>query len=175
MDCPHCGLINPDSAGRCDCGYDFPSRTMQKPYTAMETCVKRPTVEPPRLHWGWVLALRPLTGGLSDYVLLIVESNWSRKMRGKSAALPMSIILFPAQVVLTVLLRLGTGSPSESAVLWWPIAGALLWIPNLLTLRGELNELLSADVPGFSLSGPMSVLLGPVYFQYHLRDYQGTT
>lgn len=23
MKCPHCGLINPDSSQRCDCGYDF--------------------------------------------------------------------------------------------------------------------------------------------------------
>lgn len=23
--CPHCGLVNPASALRCDCGYDFPA------------------------------------------------------------------------------------------------------------------------------------------------------
>lgn len=28
MKCPNCGLINPDSAVACDCGYDFQSRTM---------------------------------------------------------------------------------------------------------------------------------------------------
>jgi hypothetical protein len=27
MDCPYCGLINPDSAIRCDCGYDFRVRS----------------------------------------------------------------------------------------------------------------------------------------------------
>ena len=25
MECPHCGLINPPEAQRCDCGYDFES------------------------------------------------------------------------------------------------------------------------------------------------------
>ena len=32
QDCPTCGLTNPDTAQRCDCGYDFSSRTMKQPY-----------------------------------------------------------------------------------------------------------------------------------------------
>lgn len=28
MNCPKCGLINPDSAERCDCGYDFRRKTL---------------------------------------------------------------------------------------------------------------------------------------------------
>ena len=28
--CPKCQLMNPDGALRCDCGYDFPSGTMQR-------------------------------------------------------------------------------------------------------------------------------------------------
>ncbi len=27
--CPHCELLNPDTAERCDCGFDFSSRTMK--------------------------------------------------------------------------------------------------------------------------------------------------
>ena len=30
--CPNCHLTNPDSALRCDCGYDFGSGTMQESY-----------------------------------------------------------------------------------------------------------------------------------------------
>src|SRR5262245_32656273 len=30
MKCPNCGLFNPDSAQRCDCGYDFASGSMQR-------------------------------------------------------------------------------------------------------------------------------------------------
>lgn len=30
--CPNCNLINPDSALRCDCGYDFPSQTMKRAF-----------------------------------------------------------------------------------------------------------------------------------------------
>lgn len=32
MKCPNCGLFNPDSAERCDCGYDFNSSKIEKSY-----------------------------------------------------------------------------------------------------------------------------------------------
>ena len=32
MDCPRCGLINPETAQRCDCGYDFREGIVKKPY-----------------------------------------------------------------------------------------------------------------------------------------------
>ncbi len=32
MDCPKCGLTNPASAFRCDCGYDFSSREVKDSY-----------------------------------------------------------------------------------------------------------------------------------------------
>jgi hypothetical protein len=32
MDCPNCGLINPASATRCDCGFDFVSQTVKASY-----------------------------------------------------------------------------------------------------------------------------------------------
>ncbi len=32
MECPHCKLINPPTAQRCDCGYDFPSGQIKESY-----------------------------------------------------------------------------------------------------------------------------------------------
>ncbi|GEM_PF-3417528 len=32
MQCPNCGLTNPETAQRCDCGYDFLSTTIEEPY-----------------------------------------------------------------------------------------------------------------------------------------------
>ena len=34
--CPHCKLLNPDSAERCDCGYDFDTKALKKPYFRQE-------------------------------------------------------------------------------------------------------------------------------------------
>jgi hypothetical protein len=39
MKCPTCQLINPDSALRCDCGYDFQSGRMEQPYQHAKTPV----------------------------------------------------------------------------------------------------------------------------------------
>lgn len=33
MQCPHCGLENPDHALRCDCGFDFTTQTIEQSYT----------------------------------------------------------------------------------------------------------------------------------------------
>jgi len=30
MDCPNCRLVNPPTAARCDCGYDFQMRAMKE-------------------------------------------------------------------------------------------------------------------------------------------------
>ena len=32
LTCPHCGLISPPVAQRCDCGYDFETQTLQKSF-----------------------------------------------------------------------------------------------------------------------------------------------
>jgi hypothetical protein len=70
QDCPNCGLINPQDAQRCDCGYDFASRSMRESYlkpqelaaihspTAVEiaVCVLLPVI-------GIILGLRARSRG----------------------------------------------------------------------------------------------------------------
>ena len=42
MDCPRCGLVNPEIAQRCDCGYDFEKETMEKPYHTIDISQEKP-------------------------------------------------------------------------------------------------------------------------------------
>ena len=44
MDCPRCGLINPETAQRCDCGYDFTTKTLEEPYDRSQEDQRRPWV-----------------------------------------------------------------------------------------------------------------------------------
>jgi hypothetical protein len=46
MKCPQCGLYNPGIAQRCDCGYDFGTKTMMPSY--LDATTERPAI-PPRL------------------------------------------------------------------------------------------------------------------------------
>lgn len=48
-DCPSCGLTNPDSAQRCDCGFDFSSRTIKESYLsdAEQSDLERQRVDVP--------------------------------------------------------------------------------------------------------------------------------
>lgn len=150
--------------------------------TANATETRVPSITPPRLHWGWVLALTFATGFLFYGVWIIVQGNWSRRVRGKSIAFPLSIVLCAAQLGFLIAARpesqyyrwimifgfMITENANALVAVFWLVA-IFLRIANLFILRSELmNEPIS-----ISLSGVMTFLFGPIYFQYHLRDYQG--
>lgn len=58
-DCPGCYLVNPNSALRCDCGYDFPSGTIKDSY--LQPRERRPATNSASNIW---------TGHLSDALFL---------------------------------------------------------------------------------------------------------
>lgn len=57
MDCPRCGLDNPDIAMRCDCGYDFDAKAMRG---SLLTAQSATAEGKPPLAWlvtGWLLVV----------------------------------------------------------------------------------------------------------------------
>jgi hypothetical protein len=102
VECPRCGLINPESAQRCDCGYDFLSRSVKAAYfrQALPKAIKVYLVLTVGINVvGGVLAL--LGGDLVQvagvviwsalvywlYSQLINKKNWAR--------LALVVITFP--------------------------------------------------------------------------------
>ncbi len=49
MKCPNCGLLNPPTALRCDCRYDFPSRAVKESYLPQK---EKDRLRPWR-RWYW--------------------------------------------------------------------------------------------------------------------------
>src|SRR5437016_1462973 len=63
MKCPKCGLINPEDAMRCDCGYDFKTQSMAAPTASSAPQTKQ-------LSWKRRLLWTLLGGALASCVLL---------------------------------------------------------------------------------------------------------
>ena len=151
------------------------------PYYAYPSAppVVRAVPDPPRLHWGWVLVLSYATLGVFGQIWMIVQCAWVRKVYGKSKTLPWAI----ANACVLPLFFLGAlglgffgtlmhvqnvmGILSVATTLV-RILLLVLWIVTIFSLRGELSAY-PLDIP---LGGGMTFFFGPIYFQYHLFDYQ---
>jgi len=135
---------------------------------------------PPRLHWGWVVLLQFLTRGFFELAWLIVQANWVRKVRGKSRALPFSIALaslLPLMILyllfMAVIMRLlGSSFETGAAIIVgvWLLSFVVLRLVTVFTLRSELEK----EPIGIPLGGVMTFFFGTIYFQYHLRDWDGS-
>jgi len=127
--------------------------------------------QPLRLHWGFVLVLSALTLGLFGGVWLVVQAHWMRKIRGGWFAEGFAI----GYAALTLIALSSRLSPSSAAAWvqsdYWGEIGFAFWIAAVYTLRHELM----AEPIGLFLGRFVPVLFGPVYFQYHLQEYGGTS
>jgi hypothetical protein len=142
--------------------------------------VVRAMPRPPRLHWGWVLALQLLTRGFFELAWLIVQANWVRRVRGKSRAFPFSIALaclLPLMILYVVFMAalmrlLGASFETWAGIIvgLWVISFVVLRLVTVFTLRSELQE----EPIGIPLGGGMTFFFGTIYFQYHLRDWDGS-
>jgi hypothetical protein len=102
MDCPRCGLINPTTASRCDCGYDFQTQTVEQPFyqQKLPRDIKKFLVLVVVLNA--ISALVALVSG--DPIRLLFVAIWSaalwltysRLIRGKNwARFALGILTFP--------------------------------------------------------------------------------
>jgi hypothetical protein len=130
---------------------------------------------PPRLHWGWVLALNVVTLGIFGIIWMIVQANWVRKMRGKSTAFVLFLVyvgIIPAYMILLFIVFM-FGLPTDDPIVSTSqgIVKVVMWVLGLMaifTLRSELEQS-PINIP---LSGVMTFFFSSIYFQYNLWDYE---
>jgi hypothetical protein len=81
MKCPRCRLINPPTALRCDCGYDFQKGTVEKPYIKQEPPKSRQVLKDIKIYlWSFVilnLLLAVVTMQEGDPTRIIGVLLWS--------------------------------------------------------------------------------------------------
>lgn len=125
--------------------------------------------EVPRLHWAWVLVLSAATGGLFGDVWLIIQANWTRKVRGSNLAFVMAIVstcLTSVSLCFDLALRWNMHMP-EAVTTWLSGLLTAVYIATVYTLRYEWER----EPINMSLSYWLPLFLGPVYLQYYLQDY----
>jgi hypothetical protein len=107
-------------------------------------------------------------------VWLLVQANWVRRVRGRSAAFRLAIAhasAIPALIFVLIVAQF-LGAKDGSALLGIITIGGMvaffgLWVTTVFTLRSELEQ----SPIGLSLSGVMTLLFGPIYFQYFLHNF----
>lgn len=134
---------------------------------------------PPRLHWGWVFGLSVATLGLFGTVWMVVVGWWIKKATGHAAAFWWSLaymLVIPFAFVLAlaggVWARMAGGSIAATVFTATAsdvtrLFSFVLYVVAAFGIRQDL-EGAPIDIP---LSGVMTFLFAPIYFQYHLHDY----
>jgi hypothetical protein len=69
MECPLCRLANPESATRCDCGYNFQTRSIESPVGSLEseTDALLRRIPLPRMWIGFALSVLTLASEFIDF------------------------------------------------------------------------------------------------------------
>jgi hypothetical protein len=130
---------------------------------------------PPRLHWGWVLGLNIVTRGIFSSVWLVVQANWVRKVQGRSTAFGLALanlcllpFFFISGIVAALLGAANNSNVIGGLTIVAVLAVLVLYTATVFTLRSELSR----EPINIQLGGVLTFILGPIYIQYYLRDYE---
>ena len=153
---------------------------MFKAYETQTAPQIKVSIPPPRLPWGLVLLFGIFTGWVFLWFWLIILSNWSRRVRGKSIAFPLSIANFAWPFIhLYVLVTSGVlhhdrffgyeidGNLSFLLFFVFLLSPILFQVASSCVLRYEFDN----EPIAIPASMGFSVLFGPIYFQYLLNDH----
>jgi len=75
MKCMNCGLINPETAERCDCGYDFATQVVKASYLPAQQMLSRSRLIFLLTSPAIFIAIGPLVGLLSTFLIYPVVTE----------------------------------------------------------------------------------------------------
>jgi hypothetical protein len=86
MKCPRCDLVNPATAQRCDCGYDFASKQLKESYLAPRERKKQSSRKP--FWWAGFAA-----AGFVQVAYAVTEADQSHRVIVTAAAVGIVVLL----------------------------------------------------------------------------------
>lgn len=127
----------------------------------------------PDLHWGIVLVLSALVGGLFSIPWSLVQANWARKTDPTSNALRYFLVAWGIVIAAIIgIFSLGPDkdpNPTAALVMGLLIVGAaILNIVAYFDIRSVVEGAYRKLGSPYPLSGVMTFFFAHIYLQYHL-------
>lgn len=82
MECPNCGLLNPPTSERCDCGFDFASGTMKESLLSPEE-LRKASANPYPMPFG--VSVLGVLGLFLKWLHGLITGDARRRRQLKSA------------------------------------------------------------------------------------------
>jgi hypothetical protein len=131
-----------------------------------------PYPTPPSLHWAIVLLLGLITCGIFNWVWVLVQSSWMKKVAPASKAFVYYGIAV-GLILLSLVLSLSRQVVNPTTYTLQPLfnlAGAVMWIIASFSMKNSIEEHFSTADPvpsAMGLNGVMTFFFNVYYFQYH--------
>jgi len=124
---------------------------------------------PPNLHWGVAILLGVITCGLFNWVWVLVQCAWIRKVQPGSKTLFIYLAVV-AVFIAAIFVEFSGFDDARALAGLMRLAAVAVWIAASFSMRSDIEEhyITRDPIPGgFALSGVMTFFFSIYYFQYH--------
>ena len=131
---------------------------------------------PPNLHWIILAVLVFVTRQMFNWVWVLVQANWARKLAGSNKPLVLTA-MYPASFLAAFCAGLFAAALGISDETTQILAGALVigglitYMFGIFAIRSAMEDYYnSTENINLRLSGVMTWFFSTVYFQYHINQ-----
>src|ERR1700739_2653453 len=157
MECPNCKLINPDTAQRCDCGYDFESKKVERSYFSKK--------QNQTGIGGWLLFLVIKLWGSLIYGIFSAGQTLDSTATASTVFVGMSSLGYAAVAGIAAYRMTVTKDPK--AVFWAKLFLIISAVLNAVVFLGDIADHgMDAAKSGAYFAGCVLFIL---YLKYSLR------